>query len=161
MKGRRSGREIVRPWTAPKCIGSRGTSLAFLAAARNKVERKGGRSSRDVDRPAAFRISRDSSGREPVFKRKSEGKRCGCGSGENGTTVRSSTVVQLVVGRGRSCSVHRPLLLLEKVNVALCSTFAKHRVAFSRSHSSTNHLENVSPSLSLRNYRTQSPFPRI
>lgn len=47
----------------------------FSPGEKEGGKKRFGRSSRDVDRPAAFCISRDSSGR--VFKRKSEGKRCG------------------------------------------------------------------------------------
>lgn len=67
----------VRPWWAPKCIDSRGTSLALLAAVRKGGKKRWQNLAGCRSTSVPVIKSRDSSARELVCNRKSEGKRSG------------------------------------------------------------------------------------
>lgn len=137
----------------------------FSPGEKEGGKKRFGRSSRDVDRPAAFCISRDSSGR--VFKRKSEGKRCGWewrkwhhGSIEHGGPPARC--------RPRPFLFRAPASSPPPRKSERCVMFhlreTPRRFLDRTALLTTSKTFSFSLSLfrpPLRNYRTQFPFPRI
>lgn len=151
----------VRPWWAPKCIDSRGTSLALLAAVRKGGKKRWQNLAGCRSTSVPVIKSRDSSARELVCNRKSEGKRSG---------GKSKMAWRARFARARwSSSVLLEVVPVPCTGLSSCSKKwtlryvrppSRNTASLSR-HGSTNHLENVflSLSLPLRKNRTQFPFP--